>query len=342
MNGEDMATAKKLPSGSWRVQVFSHYEIKNGKKVRKYESFTSNDKSRAGKNEAERMAAEWLYRRQERRRDVLLIDAVNSYIKSREGVVSPSTVRAYSSYKKHHLDDIGDMSVNRIDQARLQLWVSELSQSLSPKSVKEVVNLVNSSYFDAVGQRLNLTLPKQHPKEQHTPTDDEIKKLLDSVSEDLRICILLSAFCSLRRGEICALQDTDFHDGMVSVSKTMVRDVTGDWIIKEPKTPGSVRQVPVPDKLMKMISGRHGKIVPFVPDQLTKKFRRAVHEKYRFHDLRHYYASTAHYLGVPDAYIMANGGWKTDSVMKRVYREALPDKLKEQNDKIAEHFGKVV
>lgn len=337
-----MATAKKLPSGSWRVQVFSHYEIVNGKKVRRYQSFTSKDKSKAGKREAERMAAEWLYKRQERRRSVSLLDAVNSYIESREGVVSPSTLRAYTSYKKHHLDDIGMMEVISVDKVRLQLWVAELSQTLRPKTVKEIVNLVCGAYHDVTGERLNLTLPKQHPMTQHTPTDDEIKALLDSVSEDLRICILLSAFCSLRRGEICALTDADFHDGMVTVSKTMVRDVTGDWIIKEPKTPGSVRSVPVPDKLMKMIEGRKGKIVPFVPDQLTKKFRRAVHEKYRFHDLRHYYASTAHYLGIPDAYIMANGGWKTDSVMKRVYREALPDKLKEQNDKIEKHFKNFV
>lgn len=337
-----MATAKKLPSGSWRVQVFSHYEVVNGKKVRRYQSFTSKDKTRAGKYEAERMANEWLYKRSERRRSVTILDAVNLYIDSRKGVLSPSSVRAYTSYKNHHLDDIGMMDVNDIDQTRMQKWVSKLSQSLSPKSVKEIVNLVNSACFDVVGNRMTMTLPKPQPKDQHTPTDDEIKNLLDSVSEDLRICILLSAFCSLRRGEICALQDTDFHDGMVTVSKTMVRDVTGDWIIKEPKTPGSVRQVPVPDKLMKMIEGRTGKIVPFVPDQLTKKFRRAVHEKYRFHDLRHYYASTAHYLGIPDAYIMANGGWKTDSVMKRVYREALPDKLKEQNDKIEKHFRSVV
>lgn len=337
-----MATAKKLPSGSWRVQVFSHYEIVDGKKKRRYQSFTSKDKTRAGKREAERMATEWLYKRQERRRGVTILDAVNSYIESREGVVSPSTVRAYTSYKKNHLKDIGLMELNSIDKVRMQLWVSELSMEYKPKTVKEIVNLVTSAYHEATGNTLLLTLPKRHPKEQHTPTDKEIKDLLDSVSEDLRICILLSAFCSLRRGEICALQDTDFHDGMVTVSKTMVRDVTGDWIIKKPKTPGSVRQVPVPDKLMKMIEGRTGKIVPFVPDQLTKKFRRAVHEKYRFHDLRHYYASTAHYLGIPDAYIMANGGWKTDSVMKRVYREALPDKLKEQNDKIEQHFKKIV
>lgn len=337
-----MATARRLPSGSWRVQVFSHYEIKDGKKIRKYESFTSADKTRAGKKEAERMAAEWAYKRTERQRSVSLLDAVNSYISTRKGVLSPSSIRAYTSYVKHHLDDVGGMDVTKIDKSRLQVWVSELSQDLKPKTVKEIVNLVSSAYKAMTGDALSLTLPKPAPKKQHTPTDDEIRELLDSVSEDLRICILLSAFCSLRRGEICALTDADFHDGMVTVSKTMVRDVTGDWIIKRPKTPGSIRQVPVPDKLMKMISGRQGKIVPFVPDQLTKKFRKAVHEKYRFHDLRHYYASTAHYLGVPDAYIMANGGWKTDSVMKRVYREALRDKIKEENDKISEHFDKVV
>ena len=59
-----MATAKKLPSGSWRCQVFSHYEyIKQPdgsvKKRRIYQSFTSNDPTRAGKRKAEAMAAEF-------------------------------------------------------------------------------------------------------------------------------------------------------------------------------------------------------------------------------------------------------------------------------------------
>ena len=68
-----MATAKKLPSGSWRCQVFSHYEIvldKNGKPVidpktkkqkqkRIYKSFTCDDPSARGKRKAEAMAAEW-------------------------------------------------------------------------------------------------------------------------------------------------------------------------------------------------------------------------------------------------------------------------------------------
>ena len=49
-----MATAKKLPSGSWRCQVFSHIEeipLSDGtiKKKRVYKSFTCSDPSKKGK-----------------------------------------------------------------------------------------------------------------------------------------------------------------------------------------------------------------------------------------------------------------------------------------------------
>ena len=55
-----MATAKKLPSGSWRIRVFSHFAIgANGKKKRIYESFTVKDPSKRGKKECGRLAAEW-------------------------------------------------------------------------------------------------------------------------------------------------------------------------------------------------------------------------------------------------------------------------------------------
>ena len=69
-----MATAKKLPSGSWRCLVFSHYENvvdKDGKPVidpktkkqkqkRIYESFTSDLPGKRGKQSAEAQAAQFL------------------------------------------------------------------------------------------------------------------------------------------------------------------------------------------------------------------------------------------------------------------------------------------
>ena len=59
-----MATAKKLPSGSWRCQVLSHteeYTKPDGtigkRKIRK--SFTCDDPTKRGKRLCEQMAAEW-------------------------------------------------------------------------------------------------------------------------------------------------------------------------------------------------------------------------------------------------------------------------------------------
>lgn len=61
--GDIMATAKKLPSGSWRCQVLSHteeYTKPDGtigkRKIRK--SFTCDDPSKRGKRICEQMAAE--------------------------------------------------------------------------------------------------------------------------------------------------------------------------------------------------------------------------------------------------------------------------------------------
>lgn len=341
-----MATAKKLPSGSWRVQVFSHYETKNGKKVPRYKSFTSKDPSARGRREAEQKAAEWAYTREERPAAISIADAVERYLVAKEGVLSPASVRAYRSYQRNHFDEIGSMMIHDVNKAKLQLWVSALAQKLQPKTVKEIVMLLSSVYHLETGRQLDLTIPSPSPKEQHTPSDAEVKALLESVAgTDLEIAISLSAFCSLRRGEICALTSMDIHDGFIFVSRSVVRDQYGDWVTKEPKTPGSVRAVPIPERIQKMIAGKNGKIVAYTPDKLTKKFIQACKRaglQFRFHDLRHYYASTAHYLGVPDAYIMANGGWISDSVMKRVYREALQDKRKEENDKIMDHMSKIL
>ena len=67
-----MAKAKKLPSGSWRVQVFDHFEPVIGKdgfpvldtsgkpkKKRIYKSFKTDDPTPKGKREIEIEAAAW-------------------------------------------------------------------------------------------------------------------------------------------------------------------------------------------------------------------------------------------------------------------------------------------
>ena len=45
-----------------------------------------------------------------------------------------------------------------------------------------------------------------------------------------------------------------------------------------------------------------------------------------------------HAIGIQDQYIMARGGWKTDSVMKSVYRNVIDLEAAKQNKKINNHF----
>jgi integrase len=58
----------------------------------------------------------------------------------------------------------------------------------------------------------------------------------------------------------------------------------------------------------------------------------------RFHDLRHYAASIAHSLGVPDKIIQDRGGWSDDRVMKAVYRNTMKEYSDKFTDMLNEHF----
>ncbi|MFR5585721.1 MAG: tyrosine-type recombinase/integrase [[Clostridium] scindens] len=93
------------------------------------------------------------------------------------------------------------------------------------------------------------------------------------------------------------------------------------------------------------MTGIEGRIVKATPDQITRRFQRAVQSAglphFRFHDLRHYAASIMHAIGVQDQYIVARGGWATDSVMKSVYRGVITDEMKKQSEKINTHFERM-
>ena len=115
-----MPTAKKLPSGSWRCQVFSHYEEtlqKDGtiKKKRIYKSFTVDDPSKRGKKVCEQIAAEWALDKKEAAgpaNDAMLTvsQALNRYIDIKGNVLSPSTVGTYKNMAECHYNDVLDLT----------------------------------------------------------------------------------------------------------------------------------------------------------------------------------------------------------------------------------------
>ena len=331
----------QLPSGSYRVQVYIGTDA-DGKK--RYKSFTAPTK-----RQAQALAAEWKANKPEREPEELTIhEAIGKYLDVKRHVLSPSTVRGYEGLPRNYFsDDFGARKLEDLTNPIIQLWISDLSSRLSPKTVRNAYALFTATmdmfYPDF---RLQITLPAKKRPELYCPSDNDVKKLLEHIKgTELEIAVLLAAFGPLRRGEICALTDEDIHGNKITVNKSMVQGPDKDWCIKQPKTYGSYREIEFPDFVIKRISGIKGRIVKATPTRITGRFIEAIEStdipRFRFHDLRHYSASIMHAIGVPDQYILQRGGWISDNVMKSVYRNAIDIETEKQNRKINDHFSEL-
>ena len=61
-----------------------------------------------------------------------------------------------------------------------------------------------------------------------------------------------------------------------------------------------------------------------------------------FHDLRHVNASVMALLNIPDKYAQERGGWKTDTVMKKVYTHTFSTERIMVDDTVDDYFGRIV
>ena len=332
-----MATPRKLPSGMYRCQVYD-YTDENGK--RHYRSFTDPNKKIC-----QLMAADFIANKKRRSQGNLTVsEAVEEYIKVKEAVLSPATIRGYKVIQRNHFKSIEHLMIKNLTNQQIQQWVSRLSVKLAPKTVANAHGLLNAVLdMYAPEIHLNTKLPRKQHSSLYVPSDSDIQLLLESVRDtELEKAILLAAFGPLRRGEICALTEKDISGNIVSVTKSMVKDINGKWHIKDPKTPSSYRTIELPDPVIKRLIPTNGRIVDATPDIITKRFEYALKKTglhpFRFHDLRHYFVSISHAMNIPDQYIQDRGGWATDTIMKTHYRGSISDEAKKMNDKMNNHF----
>lgn len=244
-----MATAKKLKSGSWRVLAYV------GKNVTKsgYKSFTA-----ATKKEAERLAA--AYEPPEPRGDVPDItvgQAIDEYIAMKDAVLSPSTIRSYRVIRRNWLQGLMDIQVYDLTQADVQRAVNrEAASGKSPKTLRNAHGLLRAA-IDAVRPELMLrtTLPQKKKPDIKIPTKEEVDALIDAADPELANAIRLAAMLGLRRSEICALTWDDISDETLTVSKAVVRDSTGTWVTKPPKSYSGYRVLTMPRAVQKCFPG---------------------------------------------------------------------------------------
>ncbi len=320
----------QLPSGSYRVRVWDNLEKRN-------RSFTAPSKA-----EAEMLAQEWRNSRKEQPK-LTVQGACERYIKLKASVLSPSTIKGYSfALKRISSDKIAAIGLDKLSNADMQLFVSNLASKYSPKYVRNVYGFLTASVamFEP-SKAYNVTLPQKQHVDSYIPNSGDVQALLDVAdTAELKLAILFAAVGTMRRGEACAVtfDDIDYEMQTISINKALVETPQYKWELKAPKTYTSYRDVLMPAdtfKLIKSLKRKSGTVLNMTPDRLYVRFKalikKAALPDFRYHDLRHYAASQMHSAGVPERYIEAVGGWQAGSgVLKKVYENVIDIELVKQ------------
>ena len=318
---------ERLPSGSYRVR-----QTINGQRISRTFDHKPTQKEImvALSEEIDNVAPKTAF-----------LYCAKKYIESKSEVLSPDTIKLYNNYINSVLPKwFLDLKMNEISQVHIQRVINEYARNHKPKTVRNLHGFITPVIkLYRPNMTINTTLPQRQKYEPYVPSTDEVKKILDESKGTQYHIPFQLGILGMRRGEICALTMDDIDGNIVKINKAMAINDDNTFVIKPtPKTEDSNREIYIPDALAKEIE-ETGYIYIGFPNMLLKALHRFQKKlgipSFRFHDLRHFYVSYAHSMGMSDADIMKSGGWRSDHVMKNVYRHAMKEQLQENQAMVA-------
>ena len=259
-------------------------------------------------------------------------DALTAYISAREAMRSASTIRSYKSMERALVTRYAafcSLELASVNDDSVQAVVDDLHRAAySVKTIRNVIGLINSVLSANKLPPARVIVPASPADTREIPTAGEVRMMLCLLHNHPLETPVKLALLGLRRGEICALTLDDLdRDGVIHIHRSKVSQDGGGHVVNaSPKNDSSNRYVQLPPDLADAIR-RQGYVTHMSPNTLTDSFRRFLKRydfpAYRLHDCRHFFASYCHSVGVPEADILAGGGWKTAHVMRSVYRHSM-------------------
>ena len=330
-----MATARKLPSGSWRVRAYRNGECR---------SFTAGTK-----REAEYLASQWLISSDEQdTEDMTFREAAEAYIDSRRKTLSPTTIHLDEGYVKNTTTRLNNLRLGDIKPQLVQDWVNELTVSKSPKHVQNAYGFFTAViYYHDVDIKLRkIALPQKTKKFKRLPTADIVIEIFRGTEVELPV--LLGLWGGLRMSEILGIRKCDIEGDVLTINRVAV--MVGRELVYKPhaKTYTSNRQLRLPKPILALIEALDRTdtepLIRLNRDQLYDRFTKPMKKagySICFHDLRHINASVMAQLGIPDLYAMERGGWSNTSTLKSVYQQTFTTARQEVDETIDLYFQKI-
>ena len=323
----------ELPSGMWRCQV-----TVNGKR----ESVIDADPEVA---HAKALAIKsGLVQREKPRTALTVKEAVDRYIETKDGVLSPSTVGGYQRVRDNLMSAISSTKLYDLTQEDVQRWVNALAKEKSPKTVRNAHGLltaVTAAYRPDLA--LRTTLPQKQRYDVAIPSDEDIGRIIQQVrGTENEIAVLLAIWLGLRMSEVLGLKWSDIDGNVIHIRRALVDE--GE---KTTKTYSSQRDLPLPEYIKTLLDNAPRSkeyIVPIKRKALYSRFQTicahaGVSQHYRFHDLRHINASVMLALGIPNKYAQQRMGHATENMLKTVYQHTMSKEQEAVAAKVDDYFS---
>lgn len=225
------------------------------------------------------------------------------------GTRKRSTVRMAEVHVAKIVEAFGPRRLDSLRPSDIKAWTVRLQAEHADSYVyalhARLAQVLADAVHDGVLARSpasRRTSPRAGTQRPYVATTEQIWQLHDAMGERYRAGLLLAAFAGLRLAEVCGLRvtDVDFMRGIVSPAV--------QYPAEPLKTEMSRTPIPIPDSLALTLSAHVAEFSTELimcdpwgkqlgPWQLQRDFRAArakvpgLPEGFRFHDLRHFYAS---------------------------------------------------
>lgn len=268
-------------------------------------------------------------------RDLTVGEAVDEYIKYRENILAPSTIRGYKIIRKSRFPELMKIPLSKINLSLLQRHINDEASHYSAKTIKNSFALIRSALdnenIDIKWDKL--LFPQIRKNEVYTPSPDELKKLLSAADDVyLILIILLPAWLSLRRSEVLGLFKSDFDtvNHCVHIQRGLIIEGNKERKFTPTKTFKSQRTILTDPYISSLVETLpDGQI--FTRDRnvyarmLRKLCEKAGVKRVTMLGLRHFNASAMAMVGIDAKYAMDRGGWSSEHTMRNVYQEIMDD-----------------
>lgn len=306
---------------------------------------------------------------------ILIKEVITQWLNSSKSIHKGATeVRYEYLIEKHIIPELGDVPLSSVTSSLLTNFMNRKLEhgslnskgTLSPSYVRSIMSVVVSVLKYAVNegmcQPLNINLQKpcidKRDLEVLSAFDqNRLESALIHNIDETKLGILISLNTGLRIGEVCALSwdDIDFERQIFHIRSTVARvksmdsGVNSKLIIDKPKTKSSLRDIPIPSKLLTILVSMKkqskGKYVvsaenSFVSPRTYEYRYHKILDEYNipsvnYHTLRHTFATRCIEVGVDVKTLSEILGHANVSITLNTYVHSSMELKRQQLEKLS-------